>query len=476
MNTKNWCSLSAVIATTLAISGCDWVDSAGIQGGTPSVTEVLLDDTQAGDVNVLNEEFLARISTSRTTEAGLAQSFSWSEEPLEQGNLPACAQENGFNPDLAADTLAGACKTSTDCSFTFNTLDTDPESGIAEFSLLIPALDRPVGVTYQLNVEDSNGSSSNREFSFCLIAINEAPIANDDSFVVTEGVALNVTPATTNLLSNDTDDTDASNTEFAISPEPVAGPDNAAFFELGTDGSFTYRSKLSELQEDQSDTFEYQLSDGLFTSTAQVTIRVVAANLPPRLLAPIPALSAVEGELISVDIAPSIIDPENGTLLFSLSALTPLSSDTGLALSPLGVLEGIPTEDDIGVYELNILVSDGGLSTEVPLTLEVEAAPVVVANSAPVFVTGSVSNRTLSLGLAMVPIRPEFTDADADTLTYSMAEIGSLPTGTSINIRTGVISGRPRITGSYTGLQVRATDPSGDFANSTLFTMTVTAN
>jgi len=79
--------------------------------------------------------------------------------------------------------------------------------------LTVPTLDASVGMRYGLTVADANGVLSRTEHTFCLIAENEAPIAVADTFVVVEGAVLTVTTDGINLLSNDSDDTDVSNTE-----------------------------------------------------------------------------------------------------------------------------------------------------------------------------------------------------------------------------------------------------------------------
>ncbi|MFK7997622.1 MAG: putative Ig domain-containing protein [Granulosicoccus sp.] len=472
MNTRNLWSLGVVLVSGLGLGSCSWVDSAG-NGDDPVVTQVFLDDIPVGTAKSINEQSVARI-TAELNASSLEQSFSWSEEPLEQGNLPACAEEDGFKPDLAADTLGQACKAGTNCELNFERQDASPDADVVEFDLQIPALNASVGLRYALIVEDSSGRVFNSEYSFCLIAINEAPVANDDTFVILEGTVLNVTPATVNLMSNDSDDIgDVSNTEFVVIPEPLSGPEHAAFFELGNDGSFTYQSSLSDLREDQFDVFEYQLSDGVFISTAKATIRVVAANQAPRLIAPIPVLSATEGDSFTANLGENFIDPENGTLTFTLSSETPLARGTGLALGRNGVLEGIPTAADVGIYQLDLLVSDGGRITEATLRLEVAET----TNRAPVFVAGSLLPEVVGPRLIIMRITPRFTDPDNDPLTYSMDDDGgALPPGLSINRLTGIISGRPSAAGVYGELRAKATDPSGVSTLSSVFTVTVLAN
>ena len=467
-----------ILLLCLPLGACDWVDSAGDGGGssTPvAVTEVLLDDMPAGDVISLNEQGEARITASRTSATAESSTIIWLDESLEEGNLLACDTQNGFNAELAAESLQQACASETDCEFTIDIAGSDSDANEAEFTVRVPALNASVGVSRELSITDQLGNTELSERTFCLIAINEAPVANDDTFVVIEGNVLAVTPETVNLLTNDSDDTDVSNSLLSILPEAVKAPEFAASFELGTDGSFTYQPLLTDLSEGQIDQFDYQLTDGLFTSTATATIRIVAANQAPRQISPIPPLAATEGLVFNSDLSGFFVDPEDGDISFSLSSMTPLAVGSGLSLSPVGVLSGIPTQADVGSYELLVIVSDGGLATEASVTLEVDAAPIAVFNRQPVFVGQTVFNQTVLEGVAITPVMPQFTDADGDQLTYSMSGDGILPAGVTINRRTGIISGRSFVAGQYSGLRVRATDPSGAFALSTPFSMTVTA-
>ncbi|MFK8080409.1 MAG: putative Ig domain-containing protein [Granulosicoccus sp.] len=491
--------LQSLITTGLAglvLAACDWVDSGGSSDAPEApvvVSEILLDDVPVGQAEVINEKTLARFIVPQNT-SNLERTYAWSE-PLEQGNLPECAGTNGFKPELAASSLDQACTLESDCAFEFVNLAAEPESvpgttpetvpdgqpntpedttdaaGIV-FELRIPALKASVGARYMLEEQDSSGNVFNTEFSICMIAVNEQPDARDDIFVILEGNELNVTPATVNLLSNDSDDIDVSNEPLSVLPEPLSEPENAAVFELGDDGSFTYESNLIDLREDQFDTFTYEVTDGVFTVSAKATIRVVAINQAPRLLDSIEDLSATEDEVFRVDLAPNFFDPESNNLAFTLSDDTPLAAGTGLSLSRAGVLSGTPTASDVGVYELTIEVSDGGQVTETSFTLEVGETN----NRAPFFVTGSVAAEITGPVLVIMRISTEFIDPDGDDLTYSMAFGRVLPVGLSLNRATGVISGRPSVAGVYPNLRVRATDPFDKSTLSPAFTITIVGN
>jgi len=465
---KTTASLSvSMVGTCLLLSACNWVDSAGSQGVEVPVTEIFLDDTPVGSGTLLTEKTIGHFTTSRLITASVEQTFTWSEAPLEQGNLPSCADFPDFNTELAVSSLAEACTDSEQCSLNFEQIETEDDA--AEFNLLVPELKAPVGVRYQLTVTDDDGRVNDTEFEICLVAINEAPVAVNDTFVVLEGEREVFAANELNLLTNDSDDVDVSNTEYRILPEPLEGPESAAFFELGEDGSFTYESSLSGIRTDQFDSFVYQLSDGVHLSTATATIRVVAINQAPELLDAIPELTVTEGEELLENLNLYFSDPEESELVFSLAADTPLPDDGTLELSEDGVLSGIPDEDDVGSHVLTLIVSDGSASVEATVTLLIEAAPVVAENSAPVFVEDTVFNQIILLGRSIRPVIPEFTDPDGDTLTYAIAGSSILPDGVEIDEDTGIVSGLPTEVTNVRNLRIEATDPFGETAVSDVF-------
>lgn len=452
------------------LGGCNWVDSAGGAGSVSTSTEpvttveIFQDDQPVegllpDNVIVLPETANRTIATTAQATPG-ALVFRWEADSTEQGNLPACSDVGGFNSELAEATLSQACTDPESCQLRFER--SSAESQRAEFEITVPVLKASVGLRYQLEVEDEAGRITRSDYDFCLIAINESPVAIDDTFAVADGGTLTITAQDTNLLSNDSDDVHVGNNGLRILPEPAQQPDAAAFFELGADGGFTYQAVFSNLREDQLDTFKYQLDDGATdVSTGKVTIRIVAINQAPLLRGEIPAIDAIEDEAFEVDLGPYFSDPEGGAISFSLSPDSFLPPSGNIELSSGGVLAGTPDADDVGSYVLTILASDGSLSTEAVVSLEIAAAPIVPVNSAPVFVETTVFDQTTFVGLRILPVEPVFFDPDGDRLTYSLAGSGVLPAGVRLNRVTGVISGTPSAEFQADNLRVRATDTSG---------------
>ena len=111
-------------------------------------------------------------------------------------------------------------------------------------------------------------------------AVNDAPVAGNDTYTMTQGTALTVLAP--GVLGNDTDAEGA-----ALTAVLVTGPANCTFT-LNANGSFTFTPAANFTG---NATFTYKAKDGvLFSNVATVTITVTAApyggiinvkNLPP---------------------------------------------------------------------------------------------------------------------------------------------------------------------------------------------------
>jgi hypothetical protein len=109
-------------------------------------------------------------------------------------------------------------------------------------------------------------TSAPQVFTIAVNAVNDAPIAVDDSYSTNENAALTITAV--GVLGNDSDvDGDA------LTAIQVAGPTSGSLT-LNSDGSFTYTPNTGFSGTDR---FTYQTSDGTLSSTeAIVTIQVSA--------------------------------------------------------------------------------------------------------------------------------------------------------------------------------------------------------
>jgi VCBS repeat-containing protein len=129
--------------------------------------------------------------------------------------------------------------------------------------------------TDQFDYTITNGSATASATATLNVTQNVPPMALDDSYTVDEGGTLNV-PAATGVLANDTDPDD---TTFTVTP---ASQPSHGTLTLLDDGSFTYVHDGSEFP---SDSFSYNVFDGVSQSTANVSITITPVNDGPVLTA-----------------------------------------------------------------------------------------------------------------------------------------------------------------------------------------------
>src|SRR5881396_1756841 len=127
----------------------------------------------------------------------------------------------------------------------------------------------PDSFTYAAN--DGTTSSAAVTVSFNVRSVNDAPLANDDSYATDEDTPLTV--AAPGVLANDTD-VDGNILTAAL----VSGPSQGTLT-LNADGSFTY---TPDSNYNGSDSFTYKASDGSANSaTATVNFTVRPVNDAP---------------------------------------------------------------------------------------------------------------------------------------------------------------------------------------------------
>ena len=125
--------------------------------------------------------------------------------------------------------------------------------------------------TFQYHVQDNfNKTSNNATITFIVAAVNDAPVANNDSYSTNEDTNLTVN----GVLANDTD-VDGDNLTAILVSGPASGTLN-----LSSNGSFTY---IPALNFNGVVNFTYKANDGLLNSSvvATVTITVISVNDAP---------------------------------------------------------------------------------------------------------------------------------------------------------------------------------------------------
>ncbi|BBO82779.1 hypothetical protein DSCO28_33450 [Desulfosarcina ovata subsp. sediminis] len=275
-------------------------------------------------------------------------------------------------------------------------------------------------------VLDGNGENDYATVTVTVTAVNDAPVAVDDTGSVDEGETLNV--AAPGLLDNDTDvdPTDA----LTVTTTPVSGPTNGTLT-LNADGSYTY---IHDGGETTSDSFVYEISDGNGeTDTATVEITVNPVNDAP--VADDDSGSMNEGGTLNVA-APGLLDNDtdvdpSDTLTVTTTPVSGPANGT-LTLNSDGsytyVHNGSETTSDAFVYE----VSDGNDGTDTA-TVSITVIPV---NDDPVANDDTASvDEGGTLDVTAPGLLGNDTDSDepADTLTVTTSSVSG-PTNGSLTL------------------------------------------
>ena len=200
-------------------------------------------------------------------------------------------------------------------------------------------------------------------------------------------------------------------------------------------------------------------SDNVFaTQTFTVTVKgppIANGTIPDQTL-------EIGGSSVTINVAGYFIDPDGGTLTYDSTLYGAVSVTFDLEGSILTITPGQAT----GSGTLRIRATDpDGLSAKQEFTVTLQHA-----NRAPV-ANGTIADITkkASDSAATVDLSGYFTDADADTLTYTA--VSSDTTKATVSLSDATLTVTPVAAGTAT-ITTTATDPDGAFATQT-FTMTV---
>ena len=238
--------------------------------------------------------------------------------------------------------------------------------------------------TYRAN--DGTVDSVEATVTIAVTALNDPPVAVDDSYDVAEGGIL-TRDAAVGVLANDTD------AEGATLTARLVANVSHGVLTLSPDGSFNY---VHDGSETTSDSFKYVANDGSFDSnTATVTITVAGDNDAP--VAVDDAYTVAEGGTLDTTADTGVLlndsDDDGDTLTASLVADV---AHGDLTLNKDGsftyVHDGSEAHSDEFTYSANDGTSDSGNVGTVTITVTpVNDPPVAVDDSIAVEEGGSVT-------------------------------------------------------------------------------------
>ncbi len=161
------------------------------------------------------------------------------------------------------------------------------------------------GGTVKVTAKDAGGLSVTDTFVINYTAVNDAPVAGNDSYTVDEDTTLTVSAP--GLLGNDSDSDGPS---LTLNTVPVAVPAHGTLT-LNANGSFTYVPATNFYG---TDTFKYSVTDGTLSSTGTVTITINSVNDNP--VAGNDSFTGNEDTVISGSVAGNDSDVDSTTLTF----------------------------------------------------------------------------------------------------------------------------------------------------------------
>ncbi|MFK8078403.1 MAG: Ig-like domain-containing protein [Granulosicoccus sp.] len=424
-----------VCATAMSsLSACGWVDSTGTQLADFTGTAGLLN---AQPILVIEE---TTVEASLIGEGSTLDNWNWTLKGDDARS--SCHGMNGFDANVAETSLADACANGGTCAITLEEINSD--SG-TQFSINVPTLKAPVALSYNLTAVRDDGATVRREQVLCAVSVNEAPVAEDDTYTVRIDSAKIVDGGDIdNLLSNDSDDNDVRNSALRVITTPVTRPKYASQFQLESDGGFTYVASPTAPLNDTSfldDTFTYSVTDGLYTVDAQATIKIIDSNEPPVQLLQLPDVVLTsdngldESHKRTLNIAQHFADPDGDELTFSSDELP---QEALVALTADGFLNSDASSKEVKQQRVLINVTDGkeSISGSFVLTIRLPVSIKDTEINATPSVT-DIKNHVFS-GEFTYDVSPFFSDKDAeDLLTYTAT---NLPAGLQIRAD-GVIEG-----------------------------------
>jgi hypothetical protein len=242
-----------------------------------------------------------------------------------------------------------------------------------------PAQDYFGGDAFTYTIADGHGGTAAATVTVTVVAVNDLPIAQDDSATTPEDV-----PVIIAVLSNDLDPDGDELTVQAVA-QPVHGVVSNGNGEL----LYTPDAGFSG-----TDTFSYTVSDGRGgADTAQVSVTVVHVNRAP--IAQDDSAVASGGSMLLIEVLENDSDPDGDFLLIqsmgNAAHGTLLNSRTGISYIPDSGFEGVDT------FLYTVSDGSGGVATA-SVTVSVAAA-----NLAPIARDDSgVTNEDIPVSLAVL--------------------------------------------------------------------------
>lgn len=321
--------------------------------------------------------------------------------------------------------------------------------------------------TFSVTVTDDGGATSDPAISTISIgAVNDAPVANDDTATTNEDTA--ITGAVPGVLGNDTDpdgDTLVVSSVGGAAPGTTVAGSEGGTFVINADGSYRFDpgADFQSLKagETRVSTVTYEVSDGHGgTSSASLSVTVTGVND-----APIGSNGSIRTneDTVASETLPIATDPDGDALTYAIATAP---SNGVVTISADGSYTYTPPLNFNGTDSFTYSVSDG--RSTVTYTIAIEVVPV---DDAPVGTP--IDNQSYADAQTVrLDVSGNFSDVDTPNLTFTAS---GLPSGLEISAA-GLITGQVNSDASQVNggiYTVRITASDGTSAAEQVFTIRV---
>ncbi len=269
--------------------------------------------------------------------------------------------------------------------------------------------------TFTYEVSDGKGGTDTAVVTITVTAVNDVPVATDDSATTTEDTVLNGTT----VLANDAD---VDGDTLTINTTPTAAPTNGTVV-INTDGTYAYTPNANF---NGTDTFTYEISDGKGgTDTATVTITVTAANDLP--VATDDAGTTAEDTVLNGTTVLANDTDADGDTLSANPVLIAAPTHGTVGLNTDGTYSYTPNADFNGTDSFTYEVQDGKGGTDTAVV----TLTVTPVNDKPVANDDTATTKE-DQPLTGTTVLDNDTDVDGDTLTVNTTPITPPANGTLV--------------------------------------------
>ena len=300
-------------------NGADWFTYSASDGITPSAPALVLII-----INPVDDTVVATDDTFSTTEdSSLSGNVLSNDVDIDGDSLLASLIDGPTHGELVLNN---------DGTFTYT-----PDANYAGTD------------SFTYTASDGTATSTAATVAITITAVNDTPVATNDSVTTDEDA-----PLSGNVLSNDLD-IDGDSLTAAL----VDGPTHGSLV-LNNDGTFTY---TPDADYHGTDSFTYTATDGIATSSpATVTITVNPVN--DATVANNDSYSTGEDSSLLGNVLTNDVDVDGDT--FTAALLSGPAHGT-LVLNPDGSFSYTPTADYSGVDSFSYQVSDGTATSNTAL-------------------------------------------------------------------------------------------------------------